>query len=402
MSAASTPPWLERVVRAALGTEPQDTRLGDLSEQYARALERADGTRAAVSRVAAGLQYVGSAASVVLFARVVDPGLRLSEDGALGLMSLELREKVMNAMRRLAMSAILLACSAFLVFSAVAVWQDWRQNEAMVQTQQREKAEAIAQRVDAFIGDIQRQLGWVAQPQWAAQLPVDQKRFDYVRLLRQVLPITELAYVDAEGRQQLHVSRLSMDKIGEGTDRSSEPAVKEAKSGKIYFSPVHFRKESEPYLTMGVGHGRDGAVTVAALNLKMVWDSVARTTVGNTGYAYIVDGQGRLVAHPDVALVMRGTDMKGLTQVAAALAPSGNDAVAVGTNRKGAEVWSVQAPVKTLGWRVFVELPVAETRAAFWMAMGRAGGLLLLGVAAAWVAFRFGMRPAPPLRAASA
>jgi len=134
----------------------------------------------------------------------------------------------------------------------------------------------------------------------------------------------------------------------------------------------------------------------------MVWDSVARTTVGNTGYAYIVDGQGRLVAHPDVALVMRGTDMKGLTQVAAALAPSGNDAVAVGTNRKGAEVWSVQAPVKTLGWRVFVELPVAETRAAFWMAMGRAGGLLLLGVAAAWVAFRFGMRPAPPLRAASA
>ena len=207
MSAASTPPWLERVVRAALGTEPQDTRLGDLSEQYARALERADGTRAAVSRVAAGLQYVGSAAIVVLFARVVDPGLRLSEDGALGLMSLELREKVMNAMRRLAMSAILLACSAFLVFSAVAVWQDWRQNEAMVQTQQREKAEAIAQRVDAFIGDIQRQLGWVAQPQWAAQLPVDQKRFDYVRLLRQVLPITELAYVDAEGRQQFQAGR---------------------------------------------------------------------------------------------------------------------------------------------------------------------------------------------------
>jgi Cache 3/Cache 2 fusion domain len=152
---------------------------------------------------------------------------------------------------------------------------------------------------------------------------------------------------------------------------------------------------------MGVGHGRRD-VTVVALNLKSVWDAIRQAKVVDSGYAYIVDSQGRLIAHPDFALVLRGTDMKGLPQVAAAFAPTGHDKLIVGSNLAGAEVWSVQAPVKAMDWRVFVELPVAETRAAFWMAMGRAAGLMLLGLAAALVAFRLGTRTADPLRPASA
>lgn len=401
MTASSIPHWLERVVRTGLGTEPQDTRLGDLSEQYVRTLERNAGLGdAALSRLVARLHYAGSAAIVVLFARVVDPGLRLSEDGTLGRMALELREKLMNAVRRLAMPAVLLACSAFLVFSAVAVWQDWRRNEALLQAQQRDKAEAAAQRIEAFLGEIQRQIGWVAQARWGS-LPVEQRRFDYVRVLRQMPPISQLTFIDAEDLEQLNVDRLSMDKVGVGTDRSSDPAVREAKSVGTYFGPVYFRKESEPYLTMAVRHGRSAGVTIAAINLKAVLDGVVQTSVGNTGYAYIVDGKRRLVAHPDIALVLRGTDMQFLPQVAAAFAPTPPNQLITGTNRNGTEVWSAQSPVKTLDWRVFVELPVAETRTAFWLAMARAGGLLALGLAAAWAAFRLGMRPALPLRAAT-
>lgn len=390
MAMTSVPPWLERTMSILLGAEPQDTRLGDLSEQHARTVERFG------SRVAAGLHYAGAATNVVLFARIIDPVVRFAEGGAVGLL-----ERLMNAMRRLAMPAVLLACSAFLVFSAVGVWQDWRQNEAMLQAQQRDKAAMLVQRVEGFVADIQRQVGWVTGKQWAS-LPVDQRRFDYVRLLRQVPPITELAYIDSEGLEQLRVSRLSMDVIGGGTDRSSEPAYSEAKSGRTYFGPVYFRRGSEPYLTIGVGHGGSSGVTVAATNLKSVFDVVCEAKVGNTGYAYIVDGQGRLVAHPDIAIVLRGTDMKGLPQVAAAFSPTGNDKMTVGKDRTGADVWSVQAPLPALGWRVFVDLPVAETRESFWMAMGRAAGLLVLALAAAWFAFRLGMRHAEPSRLAQA
>src|SRR5204862_3018881 len=68
------------------------------------------------------------------------------------------------------------------------VYQDNRRASIEVQ---REKAEAAAQKIESFVREIERQIGWVAQAQWAS-LPDDQRRFDYVRLLRQVLPITEL------------------------------------------------------------------------------------------------------------------------------------------------------------------------------------------------------------------
>jgi hypothetical protein len=402
MTGPSTAPWLERMVQACLGAESHDTRLGDLAEQYARTLQRGhESVGAGLSCVVAGLHYAAAAANVVLFARIVDPGLRLAEDGTVGHLAIELRERLMNTLRKLAMPAVLLACSAFLVFSAVGVWQDWRRNEALLQAQQRDKAEALVQRVEAFMGDIQRQVGWVSQAQWGSQ-PVQQQRFDYVRLLRQTMPITELAYLDGKGLEQLHVSRLAMDVVGEGKDRSAEAVFSEAKSGRAYFGPVFFRKASEPYLDMAVAHGGRSGVTVASLNLKPIWDAVREAKVGEAGYAYIVDGQGRLILHPDMALVLRGTDMKSLPHVAAAFAPAGNDQVLVGDNRNGVEVWSVQAPVASLNWRVFVERPVAETRAAFWLAVGRGLGLLLLGLVAAWFAFRLGMRSAEPLRTASA
>src|SRR3954462_101913 len=92
---------------------------------------------------------------------------------------------------------------------------------------QREKAEAAAQRVESFVREIERQIGWVAYAQFAA-LPPEQRRFDYARLMRQVPAITELIQLDRQGREQLLVSRLSMDAVGAGTDRSVEPAFVQA------------------------------------------------------------------------------------------------------------------------------------------------------------------------------
>jgi len=122
------------------------------------------------------------------------------------------------------------------------VYQDNRRASIEVQ---KEKAEAAAQRIESFVRGIENQIGWVTQAQWAS-LPVEQRRFDYVRLLRQVPAITELVQLDRHGREQLLVSRLTPDAIGSGNDRSAEPAFVEAMANRVYFGPVYFRKESEP------------------------------------------------------------------------------------------------------------------------------------------------------------
>ena len=66
------------------------------------------------------------------------------------------------------------------------------------------------------------------------------------------------------------------------------------------------------------GTRRDAGVSVAEVNLKLIWDVVSQIKVGEHGLAYVVDPQGRLIAHPDISLVLRNTDMSNLAQVKAA------------------------------------------------------------------------------------
>jgi signal transduction histidine kinase len=257
------------------------------------------------------------------------------------------------------------------------VYQDNRRASIEVQ---KEKAEAAAQKIESFVREIEHQLGWVTQTQWAA-LPVEQRRFDYVRLQRQVPAITELVQIDRQGHEQLRVSRLSMDMVASDIDRSTEPAFVEAIANRVYFGPVYFHKGSEPYLTMAVAHGRNSGITIAEINLKLIWDVVSQLRIGRDGYAYVVDRLGRLVGHPDISLVLRGTDMSRLAQVEAALTPGGQDAGTVDArNRVGVSVLSAHAAIPALGWLVFVEVPTLEAQQPVINTGLRALALLVLGL----------------------
>jgi signal transduction histidine kinase len=257
------------------------------------------------------------------------------------------------------------------------VYQDNRRASIEVQ---KEKAEAAAQKIESFVREIEHQLGWVTQVQWSA-LPVEQRHLDYVRLLRQVPAITELMQIDPQGHEQLRVSRLSMDMMASNIDRSTEPAFVEAMANRVYFGPVYFRKGSEPYLTMAVTHSGRSGVTIAEINLKLIWDVVSQLRIGRDGYAYVVDRLGRLVGHPDISLVLRGTDMSRLAQVAAALTSGGQDAGTVDArNRAGVSVLSAHAAIPALGWLVFVEVPTLEAQQPVIDTGLRALALLVLGL----------------------
>ena len=107
-----------------------------------------------------------------------------------------------------------------------------------------------------------------------------------------------------------------MDVVGSGIERSTAPQFIKARADGTWRSPVYFLKESEPYMAIALAEsGRGGGVTVAEVNLKFIWDVVSGIEVGRTGRAYVVDADGRLIAHPDISLVLRRTDLARLPQV---------------------------------------------------------------------------------------
>src|SRR5271168_730431 len=88
---------------------------------------------------------------------------------------------------------------------------------------QREQAEGAAEKISHFIKEIENQMGWTTQLTWSPTT-LEQRRFDGLRLLKQVPAITELAQLDPTGKEQLRVSRLVMDLGTPGFDYSHDPS----------------------------------------------------------------------------------------------------------------------------------------------------------------------------------
>ena len=295
---------------------------------------------------------------------------------------------------------------ALLANGAFEIWFSYQEHKASLIGIQREQAEGAASKIEQFITEINSQVGWTTQLPWSDST-LDQRRFDALRLLRQVPAITELAQIDASGHEQLRVSRLTMDVVGSGVDYSTKPEFTQAVAHKVYYGPVYFRRESEPYMTLSLaGTRRDTGVSIAQVNLKLIWDVVSKIKVGQRGRAYVVDADGRLIAHPDISLVLRNTDMSKLAQVRSARSAGSGDAVQEAEDISGNRVLTAYAQVTPLGWLVFVETPVAEAYAPLYASIQRTGYVLFGALALAFIAGMFLARrmvgPIQALRAGAA
>jgi hypothetical protein len=221
------------------------------------------------------------------------------------------------------------------------------------------QAERIADKLAQFITESENQVGWTTQlPPTAGS--IEQRRFDALRLLRQTPAITELSMLDAEGKELLKVSRLAMDVVGSGRDYSKEARFTETVAKKVYHGPVYMRRESEPYMTLGMSRRFDTGASVVELNLKPMWDIVAHTKVGDRGVAYVVDAEGRIIAHPDFDVAKSLRDLSSLAQVQEARMTGSPASARTARNMNDQEVVTAFARVASTGWMVFVELPMEK------------------------------------------
>jgi len=287
---------------------------------------------------------------------------------------------------------VAVVCVALIANGLIDIWSSYQAQRPLLARIQREQAGAAAAKIGQFLKEIEGQMGWASQLPWSKD-NLEEWRFDAVRVLRQVPAITELAQLDGSGREQVRVSRLAPDVVGSGADFARSPEFVEAVASRVYYGPVFFRQETEPYMTLAIAGARpEYGVIVAQVNLKFIWELVLQITVGRRGQAYVVDAQGRLIAHPDISLVLRNTDLSELAQVQAArAAPSAaspqDEPMAV--DIQGRQVLTAHALVAPLGWLVFVELPVDEAYAPLYASMLRSGALLMVALALAFFAGLF-------------
>jgi signal transduction histidine kinase len=304
---------------------------------------------------------------------------------------------------------VAVVCAALASKGLLDGWFSFQEQKELLGRIQHEQAKAAALRIGLFVRELQAQLGWATQFPWSANSAAEWQ-FDAERLLRQVDAITELKQLDAEGRQQFCNSRSAVCQNNDA-DFSHDPAYVEAVAHGTYFGPVQFERGSEPFMTVAMrGQRRDYGVIVAQVNLKLIWDVVTDIKVGVAGRAYVVDPDGRLIAHPDISLVLRKTDMSVLAQVQRALVerPSTSQKPLVAKSPEplvtqdieGRTVLSEHAYAVPVGWIVFIEQPVEEAYAPIYQSFLRSGAILLGAlVLAGFAGLYLARRMVVPIRA---
>jgi signal transduction histidine kinase/ActR/RegA family two-component response regulator len=274
------------------------------------------------------------------------------------------------------------------------IWFSYHEQQNLLFRIQREQARSAADKIGQFLNEITAGLVWETHVS-LSDGTLDEWKFDAVRVMRQVPALAEIVQLDATGREQYRMSREAPDVVESHVDHSQEAAFSQAMANKVYYGPVYFIDESQPYMTIAMAGVRpEFGVIVAQVNLTFIWDVISPIKVGKYGQAYVVDEAARLIAHPDISQVLRKTDMSGLAQVQAARAAESSgltDKPLQGVDITGRSVLSTYAEVKPPEvsnydkvkppeWLVFAELPLDEAYAPLYESALRSGIVILVAL----------------------
>lgn len=285
-------------------------------------------------------------------------------------------------------------------YTVVSVWFAAQEHRAALVEIQRANAQAAAQRITQFAQEIEGQLRWATHLSWN-EGGVDQHRIDALRLLRQVPAITDLTLLDGQGRERVFVSRVSMDRLDTRIDRSQDAAVLAALANGVHYGPVYFRRDTEPFIRVALAASRrEAGVVLAEVNLKFTRDVVSQVRVGRDGLAYVVDHEGRLIAHPDASLVLRNTDVSPTLRLMDA---QPIEALHRFAGLQGQPVLLAQAQAPPMNWRVLVELPASEADGPWLRVLERSLWITAISLAVALAfAAAFAWRMVRPIRSLTA
>ena len=305
--------------------------------------------------------------------------------------------------RKYVVVLLVLVGGVLMASSLVELYFSYRETQRAIVRVERAKAVAAAAGIEQFLKEIEQQVrettrtasddpdasqvgqGKLGFRQGLGAAMAEQRELDFLRVLRNVPAVSELAHLDLAGKEQLRVSRLDPDVVGSQEDFSRAPKFVEARGGKTYWSPVYFKNESEPYVTLAVPVGKYAVeVTTAEINLGAILKMVSQIEVGPGGYAYVVDSRNQLVAHPDSRMLRDKRDLSALAQVRSARAERSDsmaDSLAVvADGLGGGRVLAAHAAIAPLGWLVFVERPAADAYAPLRAPIVRSAVIFVLGL----------------------
>jgi len=197
----------------------------------------------------------------------------------------------------------------------------------------------------------------------------------------------QFALLDRQGRQLGQATRVSQSSA-QFTLQFNGDLLSQTLDGQRYFSSVYIDDAtSEPLVVIAIPVtnvlGDYQGSLAAEVNLKFMWDLVDQLKIGETGYAYVVDNQGNLLAFGDTARVLAGENVQQIGEVSEFVDnPTASADVSPGIasyqGLTGMTVVGTYVPLGFPQWAVVTELPTGEAYGPIYQSLAISVGIILV------------------------
>ena len=271
----------------------------------------------------------------------------------------------------LTIAFLILSVVALLASGGLQLFFNIQTQQQAISSQQELIAQSAANTVSSF---IEEKFSVLSTAAWMTNLSAaspDQQTQILESLLASQSEFRQLAVFDSHNdetavasRVQINLSVASVTFSGHVTSNM----LAQTQKGQNYISPVYFDEATnEPLVVMAIPEidalGNFQGILIAELKLASMWNLVDGLKVGNTGYAYVVNKQGNLIAFRDTNRAMKGEKVgtiKPVNEFILNPASTPENEASTYTGINGTEVVGTYAPLGTPDWAVVTELPWQE------------------------------------------
>ncbi|MGO9137837.1 MAG: PAS domain S-box protein [Syntrophales bacterium] len=227
---------------------------------------------------------------------------------------------------------------------------------------QKEIVERISSDISSYVEDRLNDLRLFANI--SNLRSVDRERMDMLTssLLDMEKEVDVITIADLKGNVISKISRYYSFASSELGSIIKDESFLAASEGKIHISEIEFSKFTnlpQLYMTLPIRDIATNKVTgvlQVAVNVGRMWELVSSYRIGEERYAYIVDHDGYLIIHKDIATVLQKKDLKHIQIVKDLI----NDKAGIFSysGLTGDRVIGASASIPLVHWGVIVEEPV--------------------------------------------
>ncbi len=245
-------------------------------------------------------------------------------------------------------------------------------------------ASSLAEKIDDYISNLNRELIRVIGSLETHALTWTERQYELQSVLDANPEIINISFVDQEGNEVLKAYNPDLEKETELINHREELLFQKAKTERKTQISSLFCKDELPCIQVFYPLGKEYFL-LTNFSLAKLQQKILTTHIGKTGYAYLVNKEGKIIIHPEKEkLFLSARDIPLVNEVITAQVVGSREF----KDKTGEEIIGAYSPVKNLAWGVIIQQKKKEAyypvyqmqrQARFW--------ILISALASAIVAF---------------